>query len=122
MYSGNELRTILLCIATSFSLVLNHNSMGKLPMAIDLSKFVSTLYIILTDLALDPDLEFSHKTLRLADPLSSSSLSNELENNKPAVNVSTKAELLLRCLDFIFSDRKMVLYLEQQHLLNDYIY
>ena len=47
--------------------------MGKLPMAIDLSKFVSTLYIILTDLALDPDLEFSHKTLRLADPLSSSS-------------------------------------------------
>ena len=65
--------------------------MGKLPMAIDLSKFVSTLYIILTDLALDPDLEFSHKTLRLADPLSSSSLSNELENNKPAVNVSTKA-------------------------------
>ena len=103
MYSGNELRTILLCIATSFSLVLNHNSMGKLPMAIDLSKFVSTLYIILTDLALDPDLEFSHKTLRLADPLSSSSSSsNELENNKPAVNVSTKAELLLRCLDFIF--------------------
>ena len=97
MYTGNQLRTILLCIATSFSLVLNHGSMGKLPMAIDLSKFVSTLYIILTDLALDPDLEFSHKTLRLADPLS-----NEMENEKPAINVSTKAELLLRCLDFIF--------------------
>ena len=97
IYTGNQLRTILLCIATSFSLVLNHGSMGKLPMAIDLSKFVSTLYIILTDLALDPDLEFSHKTLRLADPLS-----NEMENEKPAINVSTKAELLLRCLDFIF--------------------
>ena len=29
MYSGNELRTILLCIATSFSLVLNHNLWGN---------------------------------------------------------------------------------------------
>ncbi|EMG47619.1 NOC3 Nucleolar complex-associated protein 3 [Candida maltosa Xu316] len=95
MYTGKQLRTVLLCIATSFSLVLNHNSMGKLPMTIDLSKFVSTLYLILADLSLDPDLEFSHKTLRLADPLS-----NEIE--KPAVNVSTKSELLLRCLDFIF--------------------
>ena len=40
MYSGNELRTILL----SFSLVLNHNSMGKLPMAIDLSKLFPIIY------------------------------------------------------------------------------
>ncbi|KAG7664921.1 uncharacterized protein J8A68_001559 [[Candida] subhashii] len=97
MYTGKQLRTVLLCIATSFSLVLNHGSMGKLPMSIDLSKFVSTLYLILADLSLDPDLEFSHKTLRLADPLS---LVQEVE--KPAINVSTKAELLLRCLDFIF--------------------
>ena len=95
LFTGKELRTILLCIATSFSLVLNHNSMGKLPMAVDLNKFVSTLYLILADLSLDPDLEFSYKTLRLADPMS-----NQIE--KPAVNVSTKAELLLRCLDFIF--------------------
>lgn len=97
IYTGKQLRTVLLCIATSFSLVLNHGSMGRLPMSIDLSKFVSTLYLILGDLALDPDLEFSHKTLRLADPLS---LVQEVE--KPAINVSTKAELLLRCLDFIF--------------------
>ncbi|RLV92932.1 Nucleolar complex-associated protein 3 [Spathaspora sp. JA1] len=97
MYSGKQLRTMLLCIATSFSLVLNHQSTGRLPMTVDLSKFISTLYLILADLALDPDLEFSHKTLRLADPLS---IANEVE--KPAINVSTKAELLLRCLDFIF--------------------
>ncbi|EGW29912.1 uncharacterized protein SPAPADRAFT_143913 [Spathaspora passalidarum NRRL Y-27907] len=97
MYSGKQIRTVLLCIATSFSLVLNHQSTGRLPMTIDLSKFVSTLYLVLADLALDPDLEFSHKTLRLADPLS---IANEVE--KPAINVSTKAELLLRCLDFIF--------------------
>lgn len=68
----------------------------------------------MADLSLDPDLEFSYKTLRLADPMS-----NEVE--KPAVNVSTKAELLLRCLDFIFFRSKMVLFLVQQHSLKDCI-
>ncbi|ODV79115.1 uncharacterized protein CANTADRAFT_80679 [Suhomyces tanzawaensis NRRL Y-17324] len=96
LYSGRQVRTVLLCIATSFTLLLNHASTGKLPMSIDLSKFISSLYGLLTDLSLDADLEFSHKSLRLADPLSQS------EFDKPAVNVSTKSELLLRCLDFIF--------------------
>ncbi|KAK6463375.1 CBF/Mak21 family-domain-containing protein [Scheffersomyces coipomensis] len=96
-YDGKQLRTILLCIVTSFSLVLNHQSNGRLPMAIDLSKFVSNLYLILADLSLDCDLEFSHKSLRLLDPLSISE-----QQEKPSVNVSTKSELLLRCLDFIF--------------------
>lgn len=97
IYSGPQLRTILLCVATSFALFLNHTSTGKLPMTIDFSKFVTSLYLVLGDLSLDSDLEFSHKSLRLADPLSVSS-----EAEKPSVNVSTKAELLLRCLDFIF--------------------
>ncbi|KAG2732274.1 hypothetical protein G9P44_004691 [Scheffersomyces stipitis] len=97
VYDGKQLRTVLLCIATSFSLMLNHGSTGRLPMTIDLSKFVSSLYLILADLSVDTDLEFSHKTLRLADPLSMEQVAE-----KPAVNVSTKAELLLRCLDFIF--------------------
>ncbi|KAK6203549.1 CBF/Mak21 family-domain-containing protein [Scheffersomyces amazonensis] len=94
-YDGKQIRTILLCIVTSFSLVLNHQSNGRLPMTIDLSKFISNLYLILADLSLDCDVEFSHKSLRLMDPLSNS-------NEKPSVNVSTKSELLLRCLDFIF--------------------
>lgn len=97
MYDGKQIRTILLCIATSFTLVTNHSSTGKLPMTIDLSKFVSSLYNILCDMSIDCDLEFSHKSLRLADPLQ---ISASLE--KPSVNVSTKSELLLRCLDFIF--------------------
>ncbi|KAK6454312.1 nuclear export of pre-ribosomes [Scheffersomyces xylosifermentans] len=97
MYDGRQIRTILLCIATSFSLLLNHGATGKLPIAVDLSKFVSSLYLILADLANDCDLEFSHKTLRLADPIALSAVPE-----KPSVNVSTKAELLLRCLDFIF--------------------
>lgn len=96
MYDGKQIRTILLCIATSFTLVTNHSSTGKLPMAIDLSKFVSCLHNILCDMAIDCDLEFSHKSLRLADPLEATI------SEKPSVNVSTKSELLLRCLDFVF--------------------
>lgn len=97
MYDGKQIRTVLLCIATSFTLVTNHSTTGKLPMTIDLSKFVSCLHNILCDMALDCDLEFSHKSLRLADPLLASTISE-----KPSVNVSTKSELLLRCLDFVF--------------------
>lgn len=97
MYGGKQIRTVLLCIATSFTLVTNHSTTGKLPMTIDLSKFVSCLHNILCDMALDCDMEFSHKSLRLADPLQVSTISE-----KPSVNVSTKSELLLRCLDFVF--------------------
>lgn len=97
LFDARQIRTILLCIVTSFSLTLNHLSVGKLPISLDLSKFISALYLILSDLSLDCDLEFSHKSLRLLDPLSTS---NQVE--KPSVNVSTKAELLLNCLDSIF--------------------
>lgn len=100
-YTPGQLRTVLLCIATAFALVLNHGSNGKLPMTIDLSVFVGSLYAILADVCLDTDLEFSHKTLRLADPLAESTLVV-----KPSVNVSTTAELLLRCLDFVFFKSK----------------
>lgn len=97
LYDGKQLRTILLCIATSFTLLLNHLSTGKLPISVDLSRFVTALYQVLADIAIDCDLEFGHKTFRLVDPLSSTGFVE-----KPSVNVSTKAELLLRCLDFIF--------------------
>lgn len=97
LYDGRQIRTILLCIVTSFSLTLNHASMGKLPISIDLSKFASSLYLVLTDMSLDCDLEFGHKSLRLLDPLSET---NRLE--KPSVNVSTKSELLLHSLDSVF--------------------
>lgn len=97
LFDARQIRTILLCIVTSFSLTLNHLSVGKIPISLDLSKFISSLYLILADLSLDCDLEFSHKSLRLLDPLSTS---NQVD--KPSVNVSTKAELLLNCLDSIF--------------------
>ncbi|CCE72684.1 Piso0_000275 [Millerozyma farinosa CBS 7064] len=97
VYDGSSVRIVLLCIATAFTLITSFSSVGKLPISIDLSNFVSSLYALLADISLDCDLEFSHKTLRLADPLSMSSSAE-----KPSVNVSTKSELLLRCLDSIF--------------------
>ena len=90
--SPTEVRKVLLCIVTAFSLVSSHN---RSKVSIDLTSFVDALYAVLPNLSLDAEIEYSHKTLRLADPLNS-------EFVKPSVNVSTKAELLLRALDHVF--------------------
>lgn len=97
VYTSEEIRKVLLCVVAAFALVTNHREVGRLPISVDFSKFVSALYLMIADICLDADLEFSHKSLRLADPLEGDSASY-----KPAVNVSTKAELLLKSLDFIF--------------------
>jgi len=97
VYTKDEARKLLLSIVAAFALMVNHKEVGRLPISVDLSKFVSSLYTILADLSLDTDMEFSHKSLRLADPLDDSGFAF-----KPAVNVSTEAELLLKSLDFIF--------------------
>ncbi|QPG73127.1 hypothetical protein FOA43_000432 [Brettanomyces nanus] len=91
--TGNQMRQVLLCIITSFSLV---SYMPPKKVHLDLNKFVDYLYSLLPMLSQDADIEFSHKTLRLMDPLST-----QLQM-KPSVNVSTEAELLLRCADAIF--------------------
>ncbi|SMN18607.1 similar to Saccharomyces cerevisiae YLR002C NOC3 Protein that forms a nuclear complex with Noc2p that binds to 66S ribosomal precursors to mediate their intranuclear transport [Maudiozyma saulgeensis] len=88
----SEVRKVLLCIVSSFSLVSNNRHMK---ISVDLSTFVNALYAILFNVALDADIELSYKSLRLADPLN-------LELVKPSVNVSTKAELLLKALDYTF--------------------
>ncbi|KAL3241869.1 Noc3p [Nakaseomyces bracarensis] len=90
--SADEVRKILLCIVSAFSLVSNHNT---IKFSVDLSTFVNGLYTVLPYVAMDADIEFSYKSLRLADPL-------ENEVVKPSVNVSTKAELLLKALNHVF--------------------
>ena len=90
--SSEEVRKVLLCIVTAFSLISNNTHMK---VNIDLSKFVDALYSLLIYVALDADIELSYKSLRLADPLNA-------EIVKPSVNVSTKAELLLKALDHVF--------------------
>ncbi|GME81322.1 unnamed protein product [Ambrosiozyma monospora] len=90
--TSNQLRQIMLCVVTSFSLVDNIPSKK---VKLDLKKFVDYLYSILPILSQDTEIEFSHKTLRLMDPLSNKFV-------KPNVNISTKSELLLRSLVSIF--------------------
>lgn len=97
IYTKDEARKLLLSVVAAFALMVNHKEVGRLPISVDLSKFVAALYVVLADLSLDADMEFSHKSLRLADPLSESEVAA-----RPAVNVSTEAELLLKSLDFIF--------------------
>lgn len=85
-------REVLLSVATAFALVASHQ---QFKVTVDLSFFVDSLYAILLDVSTDVDIEFSHKTLRLADPLS-------IEHKSPSVNISTRIELLLKGLENIF--------------------
>lgn len=88
-----EIRQILLSIATAFTLISNHS---QYKVTMDLSGFIESLYTILYQLSVNPDIEFSYKSLRLADPLESQFFV------KPSVNISTEIELLLRALESIF--------------------
>lgn len=88
--SSNHVRQVLLCVVTSFALYSTHSNKV---VHLDLSRFVNTLYKMIPLVAFDADIEFSHRSLRLADPLT---------DKKPSVNVSTKIELLLRALDSVF--------------------
>ena len=97
IFTPQEVRKLLLCISAAFSLVLNHVEAGRLPFSFDLSTFIKALHLVVLDVAVSADLEFSHKSLRLADPLAASNVPE-----KPAVNVSTNAELFIKCLDFVF--------------------
>ncbi len=92
----SESRHVLLGIVTAFALVSNHS---QYKVQVDLSSFVDSLYSILYQVSFDADIEFSHKTLRLADPLSN-------DFKKPSVNVSTKIELLLKALENVFFKSK----------------
>lgn len=92
-FTSTDIRSVLLCIMTAFQLLFNHMELSKI--SVDLSHFINGLYLVLGDVGLDADVEFSSKSLRLMDPLTSTL-------DKPAVNVSTKAELLLHSLDSVF--------------------
>lgn len=119
LYNAIDVRQTLLLIATSFVLLLNNRESGKLPFSVDLSRFVNMLYRALSDISLDADLELSSKSLRLTDPLASGN-----EAYKPSVNFATHAELLLRCLDYIFfrsksgSSGRALLFIKRLYMMN----
>lgn len=85
----NATRESLLCVITAFTL-LQHQGEKMLP--VDLNFFTNHLYTTLFPLALDADIELSHKSLRLPDP-------NLRTPTEKKVNVATEVEMLIRALD-----------------------
>jgi nucleolar complex protein 3 len=109
-FKDTTTREALLCIVTAFALL--QGQVGE-SMNIDLSFFVSHFYSTLYSLALNPDIEFSNKTLRLDDPLSTNNSVNTL-HTKNNVNISTEMEMVIRVFESIFFVQKSVSKLKVQ--------
>ena len=102
-------RIALLCTTTAFSLL---SAQDASRLSLDLSTFTSILYdLLLPTLSMHNDLEFSHKTPRLADPHQTSTKTQQRPDNDPdasaapKINVSTTSTLLLRALTAALSPR-----------------
>ena len=97
-------REMLLCTITAFAL-LDGQDIAKSAsvLNLDLTFFVSSLYKNLFALSLNPDIELSSKSLRLADPHTSSTPMTPGKDSK--VNVKTTAVLLLRALKSTLTPR-----------------
>ncbi|MCJ1326011.1 hypothetical protein MMC10_002674 [Thelotrema lepadinum] len=95
-------RTAMLCTTTAFSLL---SAQDASRLSLDLTSFSSLLYtLLLPTLPLHPDLEFSHKTLRLPDPHSPNYKPLD-PDSAPKVNLSTSSTLLIRALTAALSPR-----------------
>ena len=95
----NTSREALLCTVTAFALLAGqdaHNARSELHL--DLSFFTTHLYQSLLPLSTNPDLELSARSLRLADPYSTSSHSTSSSTADNRVNHHTMTVLLIRCL------------------------
>lgn len=98
-------REALLCIVTAFALL--SGQIGE-SMNLDLSFFIDHFYSALYSLGLNPDLEFSHKTLRLDDPLKRAAFGPETAEFKRKVNISTEMEMVVKAFEFIFFRQRQV--------------
>ena len=98
-------REALLCIVTAFTLL--SGQLGE-SMNLDLSFFINHFYSALYSLSLNPDLEFSHKTLRLDDPLKKAAAGPEIGEFKRKVNISTEMEMVVKAIEFIFFRQRQV--------------
>lgn len=94
-------REALLCIVTAF--VLLGGQVGE-SMNLDLTFFINHFYSSLYALGLNPDIELSHKSLRLDDP------NNERDpsNKRSKINVATEMEMVVRSFEGIFLQQKHV--------------
>ncbi len=104
--SRDSTREILLYITTAFALLEGQDVARSAPsLNLDLTDFIAHLYKSLHSICLVPDLELSHKSLRLPDPHAPSSTSTT--TTAPRVNLQTTAVLMLRALTSILTPRSV---------------
>ena len=106
--STTTTRSTLLCINTAFALLAGQDvAKAASSLSLDLTFFTTHLYKSLYSLALNPDLEYSSKSLHLPDPYSSSSspLHQTPSTQTNKVNLQTTSSLLHTALSAILLPR-----------------
>ena len=99
-------RESLLCVTTAFALLEGQDvARSAASLNLDLSYFTAHLYESLHSVCLNPDLELSHKSLRLPDPHAHSSASPT--TTAPRVNLQTMTVLMIRALTSILTPRSV---------------
>jgi nucleolar complex protein 3 len=94
----NLTRESLLCVITAFALLEGQDAAkAATTLKLDLSFFITHLYRTLHPVSLNPDVEFSSKSLRLPDP--NVPESRHIATNK--INVQTTIVLLIRSLSSV---------------------
>lgn len=104
-FKESTTREALLCIVTAFALLTGQVKAGE-SMNLDLTFFINHFYSSLYSVGLNPDVEFSRKSLRLADPLQDPLKrvreDAEREYLPKRVDISTEMEMVVSSLDFLF--------------------
>ena len=102
----DPLRESLLYITTAFALLEGQDvARSAASLNLDLTKFITHLYKCLHIFCLNPDIELSHKSLRLPDPHAPSSTAPATA--APRVNLQTTTVLMLRALTSILTPRSV---------------
>ena len=104
--SRDSTRESLLYVTTAFALLEGQDVARSAPsLNLDLTAFTAHLYKSLHSICLGPDLELSHKSLRLPDP--HAPLSGPRTSAGPRVNLQTTTVLMLRALTSILTPRSV---------------
>lgn len=104
--SRDSTRESLLCITTAFAILEGQDvARSASSLNLDLTDFTAHLYQSLHSFCITPDLELTHKSLRLPDPHASSSASHTI--TVPRVNLQTTTVLMLRALTSIMTPRSV---------------
>ena len=102
----NPIRESLLYTTTAFALLEGQDvARSAASLNLDLTDFTAHLYKSLHSFCLYPDLELSHKSLRLPDPYAPSAASPT--TTAPRVNLQTMTVLMLRALTSILTPRSI---------------